>query len=415
MEALKRTGISTVWFCVSGRVNEPLYFTHAPSGGTICLLPVPALYRNIRRRILNPYASTIEQAAGDVYGIRRACLAALKEIMPYLATPLRLLARELRAQNCRAILCQEYEHARFDLCVLLGRLIGLPVFATFQGGDTQLSQLEFLLRPFTVRSCAGLIVAPASEAERLLLRYGLPAKQLARIFNPVDLALWHATDRDEARRRLSIARTARVAIWHGRVDLHRKGLDLLLDAWKQLRCGHPGQDLLLMLIGTGPDAKVLGQRIGEMRLEGILWVNKFLHDPEEIQRYLSAADVYVFPSRHEGFAVAPIEAMACALPVVSANAPGMADIFSDGEASGGVVVAHENPGALAAAVARLWDDKAWAQTLGTRARRRAEASFSLESVGAQLRAFLSSRGVSLVTSAPAETPSPLREKTQTSS
>jgi starch synthase len=139
-------------------------------------------------------------------------------------------------------------------------------------------------------------------------------------------------------------------------------------------------------------------------------VNRFLHDPKEIQRYLSAADVYVFPSRHEGFAVSPIEAMACALPVVTANAPGMADIFSDGEASGGVVVAHEDPGALAGAIARLWDDKAWARTLGSRARRRAEACFSVESVGTQLRAFLSSRGVSLATVAPAETPSRLSEK-----
>jgi starch synthase len=391
MGALQRVGIRTVWFCISGRVSAPLYFTHAPSGGTICLLPAPLLYRTIRRRVLNPYAPTVDQAVGELRPLQRLFFGALKEVMPYLATPLGLLGSQIRAQGCCAILCQEYEHARFDACVLLGRLMGLPVFATFQGGDTQLSRLEFLLRPFTLRACAGLIVGSKKEAERVCSRYRLPSEKVSQIFNPIDLALWHPNDRNEARLQLGIPRTARVAIWHGRVDFHRKGLDLLLDAWKQLCRGRPMQDLRLILVGTGTNGQHLSRRISDVHLDRVIWVNRFLHDPKEIQRYLSAADVYVFPSRHEGFPVAPIEAMACGLPVVATDAPGVPDILERGETSGGVVVRSGDSVALAKTLGRMLADEDWSRELGKRARRHVENVFSLERVGQQLRDFLVSR------------------------
>ena len=44
---------------------------------------------------------------------------------------------------------------------------------------------------------------------------------------------------------------------------------------------------------------------------------------------LSAADVYVFPSRHEGLARRALEAMACGLPVVGADAQRRRDVVGD--------------------------------------------------------------------------------------
>lgn len=127
--------MQTVLFCISARVAEPMRYTHKPTGITICVLPVPKIYHFARRRIANPYAWNLNEAIGEVHGVRRILLTILKGILPYLATPLAGLARELRREGCQAILCQEYEYARFDICVLLGQLMRLPVFATFQGGD----------------------------------------------------------------------------------------------------------------------------------------------------------------------------------------------------------------------------------------------------------------------------------------
>jgi len=68
--------------------------------------------------------------------------------------------------------------------------------------------------------------------------------------------------------------------------------------------------------------------------------------------------------------------MACGLPVVAADAPGIADIFDRGEASGGIVVRRESVTESALAIGRLLDDnKHRSRDLGQRARRRVESHF----------------------------------------
>jgi starch synthase len=125
-----------------------------------------------------------------------------------------------------------------------------------------------------------------------------------------------------------------------------------------------------------------------MQLRGVMWLDEFVHDRSIIRRYLSAADVYTLSSRNEGFPTAPIEAMACGLPVVAADANGVPDILEGGEASGGLVVPREDARALALALGRVLDDEAWGCEMGKRAQCRAENYFSSEAVGKQLRDFL---------------------------
>lgn len=389
IDALKLVGVRTVLFCISARVTEPRRYTHAPTGATICVLPAPKIYHIARHQIPNPYGWTLTEALGeDVRGVRRKLLLMLKDLSPYLATPLVGLARELRRKGCQAILCQEYEYARFDACVLLGQLMHLPVFATFQGGDFQLSRLERPLRPLTLRACAGLIVATQTEVQRVQSCYGVPSAKLARIFNPMDVANWHAIDRAEARAALEIPLDAQVVIYHGRIEIHRKGLDILLEAWERVLRSRPERDLRLLLIGTGSDAGQLHERLTTMQLPGVMWRDEYVRDRNAIRRYLSAADVYTLPSRHEGFPVAPIEAMSCGLPVVATDAPGVPDILEGGEASGGLVIPRGNSMALALALGRVLDNETWRHELSKRARCRAAECFSLEAIGKQLRDFL---------------------------
>ena len=220
----------------------------------------------------NPYGRTVRDVFGEIRGTRWMlfpALAVLREVVLYLTTPLRLLAHELRRENCDVILCQEYEYPRFDACVLLGRLMRLPVFATFQGGDYQRSRLERLLRPLTLRASAGLIIATQSEVRRVRARYGIPPAKVARIFNPVDLEVWSCADRSEARAELGISLDARVAVWHGRVSMWRKGLDILLEAWERVCSQRPAKDLRLLLVGTGKDAEELRQIVEFIRAGGL--------------------------------------------------------------------------------------------------------------------------------------------------
>ena len=388
IDALRLAGVETVLICISERVTELSYHTHLPTGATICVLPVSRLYRAARRQFPNPSGWTIKEAAGDVHGLRRIFLAALKDIMSYLATPILLLARELRRLGCQAVLCQEYEYARFDVCVALSLLLRLPVFATFQGGDFQSSRLEGIVRPFTIRASSGLIIGTGTEVERVNSRYRMPTRKVARIFNPMDVSGMAALDRHASRADIGIPSDAQVVVSHGRIDIHTKGLDILLAAWDQLCRERPERDLRLLLVGTGSDAKKLRQIIDEKQLRGVIWVDEYVSDRKAIQRYLSAADVYALASRREGFPVAPIEAMSCGLPIVATDAPGVADILNCGEDSGGIIVPCENAKLLASALGRVLDNPDLRQEMGRQARLRAENAFSLESIGQRLKEFL---------------------------
>jgi starch synthase len=394
INALKQVGVRTVLFCISARVDQPSRFTHIPTGAMICVLPPARIYyayRAVRRNSLNLYGASETKSFKDIQDdsiVRRSLLTPVKDLAKslgtYMSTPLGLLAHELRQENCQAILCQEYEYARFDSSVLLGKLMRLPVFASFQGGNKTQSFLEAPLRHLAFRACTGVIIPTQTEIQRVRDRYTIPSSKIAHIFNPLDMATWHGIERGKARSALGIPIDARVVAWHGRVEIERKGLDVLLEAWQQICGDRPDQDLRLLLVGTGSDAETFCQRIKTMQLKGVQWLNEFVSDRSVIQQYLSAADVYTLPSRQEGFPVAPIEAMSCGLPVVAADAPGVADILEGGEVSGGIVVPRGNASVLASALGRVLDDEAWGRELGQNARCRAESCFSPEAIGKQL-------------------------------
>ena len=391
VEALKQAGVRTVLICVSARVIKTSKFTHRPTGATIYVVPALKVYNILRGKMVNPYGHTVTGAFGEIRGVRWLLfpvLSILKEVVLFLTTPPKSLSRILQNERCSAILCQEYEYPRFDVCVLLGWLTRLPVFATFQGGDYQRSRLERYVRPVTLRACDGLIIATQSEMRRVRTRYRISATKMACIFNPIDLQLWRGMNRDDARAQLGIPPDASVVAWHGRISIRKKGLDILLDAWEQVCRERPARELRLILVGTGEDAAKFSQRLAALTRPNVLWFNEFLHDPLIIRRYLSAANVYAFPSRHEGFPVAPLEAMGCGLPIAAAEVQGIPDILEGGERSGGIIVPRESATQLASAVGRLLDDEAWSRELGMRARRRVEDYFSLEAVGHQLRNFL---------------------------
>ncbi len=388
--ALERAGMRPVLFYTSRQVRAPRRVTHKPTGTVMHLLPAPFVYRLIARRMVYPYGQTLTEMFGDIRGARRVLLPlyrVAKELALYSATPPVALEKALRSEGCKTLVCQEYEYPRFDVCVLLGRLTRRNVFGCFQGGNYRHGRLEGVVRPHSIHAATGLIVGSQSEVERILSVYGSHVRNVARIANPVDTDLWRRSGRDRARNELGLPRDAVVAVWHGRVAIDKKGLDLLLDAWAQIRATRARGDARLLLIGTGDDAPKLEDRLQTSGSEDVCWIDRFLNDEATVRRYLSAGDVYVFPSRYEGFPVAPLEAMACGLPLVATDVQGMREILPDGEDSGGLLVPREDVAALATELGALLDDGPRRDRLGRAARRRVESAFSLDATGEQLRSL----------------------------
>jgi glycosyltransferase involved in cell wall biosynthesis len=389
VEALRVAGADAAIVCVSRARGGPL--RHPGTGVSIIPVAPPAIYRRLSRYIEHPHGRRASEMFGQLSGAARVmgpALPALTEMAPYLATPAIGLARELRRIGAQAILCQEYEFPRFDVLTLVSKLLRIPVYATFQGGSYQRWRAERRLRPVAIRACDGLIIPSAREIARVKQRYRVPERKLAQIPNPVDVSLWRPGGREGVRQRLGIPDAARVVIWHGRVELEKKGLDVLLQAWSQLGLSSADAPHRLVLVGDGPDSGRVRALIRSYGAEDVVFVNRYLSDPEAIRLHLVSGDVYVFPSRHEGMAVAPLEAMACGLPLIAADVSGVRESLPEGEGSGGIIIEPERPVALAAAMRRLLADVKLAKTLGRRARHTAVSRFSLEAVGGDLVRFM---------------------------
>jgi glycosyltransferase involved in cell wall biosynthesis len=105
----------------------------------------------------------------------------------------------------------------------------------------------------------------------------------------------------------------------------------------------------------------------------------FVGAKDNVEEYLTASDIFLFPSRKEGFGTAIIEAMACLLPPVISAMPGISEeIVTDGE--DGIIVTGENPEGFAEAVIGLALDEKLRRNMGGKARDKAASRFSLDMI-----------------------------------
>jgi glycosyltransferase involved in cell wall biosynthesis len=108
----------------------------------------------------------------------------------------------------------------------------------------------------------------------------------------------------------------------------------------------------------------------------------FVGGVDNLQEYLSTADIFVLPSRSEGFSNAIVEAMAASLPVVATNVGGNAEAVTDGVS--GLIVPPEDPAALAAAINRLLSDPSKAQEMGAAGKKLASDKFTTDAMMHQI-------------------------------
>lgn len=357
--ALSSVGHKPIIVCASERVSGIQRYEHSGTGTPIWVAPARR-----PRKGHSPAA----------YSLRR-----------WAATPLAAFREILIRSRCDVLLAQEYEYIRFDALAWLARGMNIPLYATFQGGDRTLSWSEAVARQLSLRACRGLIVASSAERGRLARAYPRIALDIANIPNPLDTGEWRAMDRLEARAGLDLPQDCFIVLNHGRIDIRRKGLDVLLKAWARFADDSAGQ---LVIIGSGQDSEAFAKLLRESGPSNLRWLSSYTTDRLLIRRWLSAADAYVTASRIEGMPVAPLEAMACGLPVIATDAQGLPDILADGEASGGLMVGQERPEEIAQALARLKDDSCLRARLGAAARKRVTEKFSFEAVGAALDGFL---------------------------
>lgn len=205
-------------------------------------------------------------------------------------------------------------------------------------------------------------VAISDAVRECLLAGGVPRERTSVIPSAVDPAsLRTARDRQAIRRELGVPDDCLCLLCLAAL-VKRKGIDVLLEAVSRVDA-----PLRVLLAGDGEQRDALEAQCRALELADRV---RFLGRREDKPELLAACDALVLPSRREGLGVAALEAMACGLPVVASHVGGLAELVGDGET--GLLVAPEDPAALATAIARLEKDAELRERLGSAGRRRVE-------------------------------------------
>lgn len=132
----------------------------------------------------------------------------------------------------------------------------------------------------------------------------------------------------------------------GELDHSHKGQGTIIEAARAMRHSHP--DVHFVLVGEGRDGDVF--RRAAQGLDNV----EFAGFVENVEDYLAAFDIFVYPSLHEGLGSSLLDAMAFGLPIVASNVGGIPEIVEDGV--NGLLMPPGDPGELTRALERLLSD-----------------------------------------------------------
>jgi glycosyltransferase involved in cell wall biosynthesis len=261
---------------------------------------------------------------------------------------------------------------------LLKRLFRVPYIVSLRGGDVPgFRPYDFrlyhkLAAPFlrVIWRNAAAVVANSGGLRQLANAFE-PGFEIPVIPNGIDLESYRTAGRDWMSPRLFSA---------GRI-VHQKGLDLAMRALGGLN----ELNWEWHIAGDGPQMPALQSLAKELgigdRVHFLGWQSR-----EELMKCYGQANIFLFPSRHEGMPNALLEAMASGLPVVASCISGNEELVVDGET--GYLVPSEDVEALQTALKQLLSDPALREQMGRASRQYVEVHYSWESTAQQYALLL---------------------------
>lgn len=201
----------------------------------------------------------------------------------------------------------------------------------------------------------------------------------------VDLAEFHATDRQRIRLELGLDDVTPVIGWVGRLD-EKKRVEDFITAAATVHRQRP--DVQFLVVG-GPDAFMpdYAEKLELLSLKhNLQHALRFLGDRRDVPALLAAMDIFTWLSEGEGMPHVIAEAGAAGLPVIATPDNGALQQIEH-EVSG-LFVPHRAPDAVASAMLRLLDDPALRQRLGAALRTKVETTYSAAVVVPQWQALI---------------------------
>lgn len=242
-------------------------------------------------------------------------------------------------------------------CVLVNHLFGV---VAFQEADPLTAALVWLAEhpiPWAYRRAEFQAVSESTRDD--LVARGVAAERIRVIHSGVDSRSLCPDP--------SVARTQTPTfLYLGRLKRYKR-VDVALRALARAR--DTRADLSLDIAGAGDDRPRLERLAASLGVGNAVRFRGFVREAEKL-RLLRSAWANLYPSPKEGWGITNVEAAACGTPSLVSDSMGLRDSVKHGES--GLLVPHDDPGALAAGMLGLAGDPDLVARLGQGARRFAE-------------------------------------------
>ena len=259
--------------------------------------------------------------------------------------------------------------------IKLAKRYSIPVIVNLRGSDIHtlpyLSKRLHVMTSEVLTQADSLVAVSNSLRKQAKDQFNL-TQPIKVVYNGCDVKQFQQNwcSRGEIRNRFGISDRHILLLYVGSI-LPAKGMRELVEVIGTILLRR--KDVRLMLIGIGKYQKRMKELVHQAGLsEYVHFVGSVKH--EKISDWLSAGDIFVFPSYKEGLPNAVLEAMACELPVVATKVGGIPEAVREGKT--GYLVAPKDVAGLVEAIEKLIRDPDYAQKMGKNGRQRVLDEFS---------------------------------------
>lgn len=233
---------------------------------------------------------------------------------------------------------------------------------------------------FTSRWCSRMIAVSKFVRESTAARLGFPIDRIDVLYNPVDVdRLSQPANRAAVCMEADVPLDSEILLNVSRLS-PQKGLIHAIRAMPAVLEQRPKARLLS--IGSNRDAGYVTAVRREIELLGLQNTVHLLGEKRNVNEYLSACDVFIFPSEFEGLGIALAEAMAAGRACVASDIHPLDEFVSSED--NGVLVPFDQADLLASAIIDLLQHHEKRRNLGLKAKETAIEFFEPRKAARQL-------------------------------
>lgn len=279
------------------------------------------------------------------------------------------LAQILRRERPHIV----HTHAWGTLCEswIAMKLASVSVWIHGEHGTMEEKTFNKRIQRYLWRRADQLLAVSEVLANRLAATMDFPRERIHTIINGVDLNRFRPELPVESlRASLNLSHETHIIGIVGRLEPVKDHFTFL-QAMSDVVARHP--NVCALIIGDGSLRSSLQHQVEKLKMTQHV---RFLGRRSDIPQLLNLMDIFVLSSQSEGMSNTILEAMACALPVVTTNVGGNPELVIDGET--GILVPTSAPERLGKAMLSLLSSSKRCTEMGEYGRKRVKTLFSLE-------------------------------------